>query len=357
MGYVGPKFELKVSDRRVLESWVRRPSTPQQMARRAGVILASAEGQSVRAMAARFETSQVTVCQWRERFLVEGIAGLHTRHRSGRAKRITSADEARIVAATMKPPKGRTHWTARLLAAELGVSHMTIHRVWRKHGLQPHRVETFKFSADPDFDRKMADVVGLYLNPPEKAFVLCIDEKSQIQALDRTQPILPMRPGLPARMTHDYVRHGTTSLFAALEVATGKVSGRCFPRHTHREFMAFLKILDRKYRSREVHLICDNYGTHKHPAVKQWLADHPRFHLHLTPTSASWLNLVERWFARITQEAIRRGSFESVRALERAILRYLTAWNDNPKPFVWTKPVSAIRKSIRHAKETFGTGH
>jgi transposase len=234
---------------------------------------------------------------------------------------------------------------------------MTIHRVWKKHGLQPHRVETFKFSTDPDFDRKMADVVGLYLNPPEKALVLCVDEKSQIQALDRTQPILPMRPGLPARMTHDYVRHGTTSLFAALEVATGKVSQRCFRQHTHQEFLAFLQILERKYRRNEIHLICDNYGTHKHPTVREWLAQHPRFHLHLTPTSASWLNLVERWFARITQDAIRRGTFLSVPALERTILRYTKTWNQNPKPFVWTKTPSQIRKSIRHALETSVTGH
>jgi len=195
------------------------------------------------------------------------------------------------------------------------------------------------------------------MNPPEKALVLCVDEKSQIQALDRTQPILPMRPGLPARMTHDYTRHGTTSLFAALEVATGSVSQRCFRRHTHQEFLAFLKILDRKYRRREIHLICDNYGTHKHPAVRAWLAEHPRFHLHLTPTSASWLNLVERWFARITQEAIRRGTFTSVAALERAILLYTQTWNEDPKPFVWTKTASQIRRSLRHAHETSVTGH
>ena len=357
MRYVGPEFGLTVGDRRVLEGWIRAPSTPQQMAKRAGVILASVDGVSVRAMARRFGISQMTVCQWRGRFLAEGIAGLHTRHRSGRPRRITAADEARIVAATMKPPKPTTHWSARSLAQQLKISHMTVHRVWKKHGLQPHRVETFKFSTDPDFARKMADIVGLYLNPPEKALVLCVDEKSQIQALDRTQPILPMRPGLPARMTHDYTRHGTTSLFAALEVATGSVSQRCFRRHTHQEFLAFLKILDRKYRRREIHLICDNYGTHKHPAVRAWLAEHPRFHLHLTPTSASWLNLVERWFARITQEAIRRGTFTSVAALERAILLYTQTWNEDPKPFVWTKTASQIRRSLRHAHETSVTGH
>lgn len=357
MRYVGPEFHLSARDREVLESWVRAPSTPQQMAKRAGVILASCRGQTVRAMAREFGVSQLTVCRWRGRFLAEGIAGLHTRHRSGRPRRISADDEAKIVAATMKPPKAATHWSARSLARQLNVSHMRVHRVWKKHGLQPHRVETFKFSTDPEFDRKMADIVGLYLNPPEKALVLCVDEKSQIQALDRTQPILPMRPGLPARMTHDYVRHGTTSLFAALEVATGRVSQRCFRRHTHQEFLAFLKILDRRYPRREIHLICDNYGTHKHPAVRAWLADHPRFHLHLTPTSASWLNLVERWFARITQDAIRRGTFSSVAALERAILRYTETWNENPKPFVWTKTASQIRRSLRHANEISVTGH
>ena len=357
MGYVGPEFQLTVSDRRVLEGWMRAPSTPQQMAKRAGVILASADGVSVRAMAQRFGVSQMTVCQWRGRFLAEGIAGLHTRHRSGRPRQITTADEARIVAATMRPPKAATHWSARSLARQLKISHMTVHRVWKKHGLQPHRVETFKFSTDPDFDRKMADVVGLYLNPPEKALVLCVDEKSQIQALDRTQPILPIRPGLPARMTHDYVRHGTTSLFAALEVATGKVSERCFQRHTHQEFLAFLKILERKYRRREIHLICDNYGTHKHPKVRDWFAAHPRFHAHFTPTSASWLNLVERWFALVTDRVIRRGSFDSVRQLERAIRRYLESWNEDAKPFTWTKSARQIRKSIGHVAANYDSGH
>lgn len=357
MAFRGPEFKLTRVERESLTAWVRAPNTPQRLANRARVILASGEGESVRSMSQRLGISQMTICAWRSRFLKERLAGLHSRPRSGRPRQISEAEEARVIAAAMRPPKTMTHWSTRRLAKELGQSQSMVSRTFRKHGLQPHRVETFKFSTDPDFDRKMVDVVGLYLNPPEKALVLCIDEKSQIQALDRTQPILPMRPGLPARMTHDYVRHGTTSLFAALEVATGKVSGRCFPRHTHREFLAFLKILDRKYRSREVHLICDNYATHKHPAVRQWLADHPRFHLHLTPTSASWLNLVERWFARITQEAIRRGSFLSVRALERAILRYLTTWNENPKPFVWTKTASRIRRSIRHAKAFIDSGH
>ena len=205
--------------------------------------------------------------------------------------------ERAVISATLRKPKAATHWSARRLAKEVGLSSATVHRIWQKYGLQPHRVETFKFSTDPDFDTKLADVVGLYLHPPERALVLCVDEKSQIQALNRTQPALPMWPGLPARMTHDYLRHGTTSLFAALEVASGKVHGRCFKRHTHLEFIAFLESLARRYPRLELHLICDNYGTHKHPTVKPWLAAHPRFHLHFTPTSASWLNLVERWFA------------------------------------------------------------
>ena len=236
------------------------------------------------------------------------------------------------------------------MAKQMGVSFMTVHRIWRKYGLQPHRVETFKFSTDPQFDRKLADIVGLYLDPPERALVLCVDEKSQIQALDRTQPLLPLRPGIPAQMTHDYERHGTTSLFAALEVASGEVHGRCFRRHRHREFIAFLESLAKRYPRLELHLICDNYGTHKHPKVKAWLQDHPRFRLHFTPTSASWLNLVERWFGIISQQAIRRGSFTSVAQLERAITRFLAHWNQNAKPFVWTKTAAQIKRSIQNAK-------
>ena len=257
----------------------------------------------------------------------------------------------------MRPPKHATHWSARRLAKEVGLSFMTVHRIWQKYGLQPHRVETFKFSTDPEFDAKLADIVGLYLDPPERALVLCVDEKSQIQALNRTQPALPMWPGRPARMTHDYTRHGTTSLFAALEVASGKVHGRCFKRHTHVEFIAFLESLARRYPGRELHLICDNYGTHKHPAVQEWLTAHPRFQLHFTPTSASWLNLVERWFALITSQAIRRGSFDSVGRLERTITHYLAHWNQNAKPFRWIKTAAQIRRSIHNAELIYGTEH
>jgi transposase len=257
----------------------------------------------------------------------------------------------------MRPPKTATHWSARRLAKEVKLSAATVHRIWQKHGLQPHRIDTFKRSADPDFETKMADIVGLYLDPPERALVLCIAEKSQIQALNRTQPILPLRPGLPARMTHDYTRHGTTSLFAALEVASGKVHGRCFARRTHQEFVAFLASLAQRYPRRELHLICDNYGTHKHPKVREWLAAHPRVHLHFTPTSASWLNLVERWFALVTTQAIRRGSFDSVARLERAIMRYLAAWNEQAKPFRWTKSVPDLRHKLRRVEAIYETGH
>jgi transposase len=250
----------------------------------------------------------------------------------------------------MRPPKTATHWSARRLAKEVGLSPATVHRIWQKYGLQPHRVEHFKFSTDPQFDRKLADVVGLYLDPPERALVLCVDEKSQIQALNRTAPLLPLRPGIPAQMTHDYQRHGTTSLFAALEVASGKVHGRCYRRHRHQEFIEFLNSLARRYPRRELHLICDNYGTHNHPAVRQWLVAHPRFHLHFTPTSASWLNLVERWFGVISQQAIRRASFNSVAQLERAISHFVEHWNQDAQPLVWTKTARQIRRSIHNAK-------
>jgi transposase len=259
--------------------------------------------------------------------------------------------------ATLRKPKRATHWSARRLPKNLACLRPPCIASGRRYGLQPHRVESFKFSQDPEFDSKLADIVDLYLDPPERALVLCVDQKSQIQALDRTQPALPMWPGLPARMTHDYTRHGTTSLFAALEVASGKIHGRCFSRHTPVEFLAFLKSLARRYPKRELHLICDNYGTHKHPAVKQWLAAHPRIHLHLTPSSASWLNLVERWFAIITGQAIRRGSFDSVRALEAAIMNWLSHWNDNAKPFRWTKSATDIKRSIRNAALIYETRH
>jgi transposase len=350
-------FKVVEADRVMLESWLRAPSTTQGVALRARLILASAKGEGVRPLARRLGISPNTVAVWRRRYRSQGVAGLRTRARAGRRRRITAAKEQAVISATLRKPKVTTHWSARRLAKEVGLSPATVHRIWQKYGLQPHRVETFKFSTDPEFDAKLADIVGLYLDPPERALVLCVDEKSQIQALNRTQPALPMWPGLPARMTHDYTRHGTTSLFAALEVASGKVHGRCFQRHTHLEFIAFLESLARRYPRRNLHLICDNYGTHKHPAVRQWLAAHTRFHLHFTPTSASWLNLVERWFALITGQAIRRGSFDSVRRLERAIMRWLAVWNENAQPFHWTKSAAAIKRSLQNVTAIYETRH
>ena len=344
-------------DREALAQWLRCPTMPQDWALRARIVLASGDGEGVRQIARRLDVTPTTVCEWRNRYANNGLAGLKTRPRPGRPRVIGDAKERAVVAKTLSKPKAATHWSCRSLAKEVGLSPATVHRIWRRYDLQPHRTTTFKFSHDPAFARKLADVVGLYLDPPEKALVLCVDEKSQIQALNRTQPLLPLRPGLPARMTHDYKRNGTTSLFAALEVASGRVLGRCFPRHTHVEFISFLEAINRKYPRREIHMICDNYGTHKHAAVRQWLAAHPRFSAHYTPTSASWLNLVERWFALITSQAIRRGSFNNVRALEVAIMRYLAHWNERAKPFRWTKSARQIRRQIRRVTEIYETGH
>jgi transposase len=260
-------FEVAEADRAELATWLRSQRLPQSLGMRARVVMLSAEGHSLREIAERLGVTQRTVCLWRRRYREAGLAGLRTAARAGRPRRITAAKEQAVISATLRKPKAATHWSARRLAKEVGLSPATVHRIWQKYGLQPHRVETFKFSRDPQFDAKLADIVGLYLDPPERALVLCVDEKSQIQALNRTQPTLPMWPGLPARMTHDYTRHGTTSLFAALEVASGKVHGRCFKRHTHLEFIAFLESLARRYPRRDLHLICDNYGTHKHPAL------------------------------------------------------------------------------------------
>jgi transposase len=350
-------FRVAEADRAMLETWLRAPTVAQDLALRAKVILASAAGEGVRPLARRLGVSPNTVAVWRRRYRSAGLDSLRTKPRAGRPRRISAAKERAVISATLRKPKAATHWSARRLAKAVGLSAATIHRIWQKYGLQPHRMETFKFSRDPQFDFKLADITGLYLDPPERALVLCVDEKSQIQALNRTQPALPMWPGLPARMTHDYTRHGTTSLFAALEVTSGKVHGRCYRRHRHLEFIAFLESLARRYPKLELHLICDNYGTHKHPAVKRWLAAHPRFHLHFTPTSASWLNLVERWFALITSQAIRRGSFDSTRRLEQAIMRWLDHWNQNAKPFRWTKSAAHIKRSLANVTAIYETSH
>lgn len=311
-------------------------SVPQSVALRARIILGAAEGIANKVLARQLGTSLPTVLLWRGRFLREGLPGiLEDRPRSGRPREITPEQEALVVEKTLRTtPNNATHWSVRLMARAQGISPATVQRIWSKHHLQPHRVESFKFSTDPEFVTKVRDIVGLYLNPPDKAIVLSVDEKSQIQALDRTQPILPLRPGVPERQTHDYERHGTTTLFAALDVAAGKIIGQCQPRHRHQEFLRFLETVDAAMAPDvPVHLILDNYSTHKHPAVKAWFADHPRYHAHFTPTSASWLNQVERWFAEITRKRIRRGSFRSLRELERAIRDYIRANNKAPQPF------------------------
>lgn len=280
------------------------------------------------------------------------MAGLDDKPRSGRPPTISARTRARVVAKTLQPPgEGLTHWSTREMAAAVGVSHSTVHRLWQAHDLQPHRLATFKFSTDPDAEAKIHDVVGLYLQPPTNAVVLSVDEKTQIQALNRTQPILPLRSGLPARQTHDYTRHGLTSLYAALEVASGAVIGTCTERHTGADFLRFLKILSRRYRSRDLHVILDNSSTHKTPDVRAWMEAHPRVHFHFTPTGASWLNMVEAWFSILTRKSVRRGSFDTVQALVRHIEQYIAHWNANPTPFVWTRePADIIKKAIRRPR-------
>jgi transposase len=299
--------------------------------------------------------SRPTVIGWRQRYANDGLDGLVDAARSGRPKTI---DDAAIVVATLDAPGdhlGVTHWSSRMLAKELGIGDATVARAWRRYGVQPSRRETFKFSTDPELEAKVKDVVGLYLDPPEKGVVLCVDEKSQIQALDRTAPILPLRPGLPERATHDYVRHGTTTLFAALEVAMGKVTDGCYDRHIHDELLAFLKKIARAYPRRRLHVVVDNYATHKHPDVDAWLAKNQRIRLHFTPTSGSWLNLVEVFFGIITRQAIRRGTFRSVPDLIAAIRRFIDGWNDRCRPFVWTKNADEI---MSHARQgTSDAGH
>jgi transposase len=305
-------------------------------------VLLAADGVGTNEIVHRVGVSKPAVIRWKRRYAAEGVAGLDDRAKSGRP---LSIDPMRIVLATLEPPPERlgvTHWSSRLLAGELGLGHATIARVWAKWNLQPWRVETFKFSTDPELDAKVRDVVGLYMHPPEKAVVLCVDEKSQVQALDRTQPTLPMGVGAPERQTHDYIRHGTTTLFAALEVATGKVTEACFERHRHQEFLRFLKQVAKAYPRVPLHLVCDNYATHKHPRVKAWLERNPRVQLHFTPTSGSWLNMVEIFFGIITRQAIRRGTFGSVRELVDAIRRFINGWNDRCEPFVWTKDADTI---------------
>jgi len=349
--------QVAEADRAVLASWTRSSSLRAGLAQRARIVLLAADGVGTSEIVRRVGVSKPTVIGWKRRNAAEGLAGLDDRPKPGRPQQI---DEAAIVIATLEAPPQRlgvTHWSSRLLAAGLGVSNVTVAKVWKRWGLQPWRVETFKFSTDPELDAKVRDVVGLYLNPPDKAVVLCVDEKSQVQALDRTAPILPIRPGLPERQTADYVRHGTTTLFAALEVATGKVTDACYARHRHIEFLRFLKQVAKAYPRVKLHLVCDNYATHKHPKVQAWLARNPRITLHFTPTSGSWLNMVEIFFGIITRQAIRRGTFRSVADLKQAIGTFIDGWNDRCEPFVWTKTADQLLDHCRPGKKTSFTRH
>ncbi len=353
---------LRRGDRSRLERLTRSRTTPHRIVERAKIVLASADGQPGSAICQQLGVSRPTVTCWLDRYDAEGLSGLLSdRPRSGRPKEITPDDEAAIIDRTLhtKPPLGvSTHWSTRLMAKATGYHHATIARIWRAHGLKPHRVSWFKVSRDPEFVAKLRDVVGLYLHPPERAVVFAFDEKSQIQALDRTQPGLPLKKGRAGTMTYDYKRHGTTTLFAALDVATGELLQDCMPQHRHQEFLKFMRQVERGVPSDlSIHVVLDNYATHKHPAVKQWLARHKRVQFHFTPTSASWLNLVERFFSELTERRLRRLAVNSVDELVDAITRYINRRNENPTPFAWTATVRQIMKKVNKANETLATLH
>lgn len=352
--------QLTEDDREELLRWTRRHSTAQALALRARIILACADGGDDVLVAERLGIFRTTVGKWRRRYVRSGRDGLLDEPRPGAPRTITDADVERIIVRTLETkPRDATQWSSRSMAAAVGISKSTVSRIWRAFNLQPHRSETFKLSKDPLFIEKVRDIVGLYMSPPDRALVLCVDEKSQIQALDRTQPLLPMQPGMPERRTHDYVRHGTTSLFAALDVKTGTVIADCQPRHRAIEFRKFLDTIDASVPSDlDVHLVLDNLSTHKAPTVRRWLAKRPRYHLHFTPTSSSWLNLVERFFAELTQKQIRRGTHRSTQALVTAIESYISIRNERPRPFIWTKSADEILASItRFCLRTSDPGH
>lgn len=357
-----PKAELVVTEeeREGLLRLARRPKTAQALALRAQIVLSCSEGHTNRHVAKLLRITAQTVCKWRARFVAHRLDGLLDEPRPGAPRKISDADVERVVTMTLETtPRDATHWSTRSMAAASGLSQTAISRIWRAFSLQPHRTETFKLSKDPLFIEKVRDIVGLYMSPPDRALVLCVDEKSQIQALDRSQPMFPMRPGQAERRTHDYVRHGTTTLFAALNVKTGRVIGECRQRHRASEFRKFLDSIDKVGPvDLDVHLILDNYGAHKTPLIKRWLARHPRYHLHFTPTGASWINLVERWFATLTEKQIRRGSHRSTRELIEAIKSYLEMNNENPKPFIWTKTADEILASVaRCCRRISNSGH
>jgi len=350
-----PLLTLNSSQQQQIGQWLSAHGTPQQVALRCRIVLAAAEGQSESAIARQLETNRKTVSLWRTRFMEHGLEGLW-QIGPGRGRKTTYGPEKikAIVDATLQTkPLGMTHWSCRLMAKTQGVSKSTVSNIWRSHNVKPHRVKRFKLSRDPKFLEKLTDVVGLYLNPPQQAMVICVDEKSQIQALDRTQPGLPLKKGRCGTLTHDYKRNGTTTLFAALEVLEGRVIGQCFERHRHQEFLQFLRRLDQEFLGPvPLHLVMDNYGTHQHPKVRAWLRRHPRFVPHFVPTSSSWLNLIERWFAELTTKRVRRDSFHSVEDLEKAIAEFLAVWNEHPEPFVWTANVESIKQKLSRCRQT-----
>jgi transposase/transcriptional regulator with XRE-family HTH domain/DNA-binding CsgD family transcriptional regulator len=357
-----PKAELTLSDdeRSTLQRWARRAKSSQDLALRARIILSGAEGRNNKETAALLRCHEDTVGKWRRRFIAKRLDGLVDEPRPGRKPTITDEQVEEVVVATLEEtPKDATHWSRDSMAKRSGLSKSTIGRIWRAFHLKPHAADTFKLSSDPFFIEKVYDVAGLYLNPPEHAVVLCTDEKSQVQALDRSQPVLPMMPGMPEKRTHDYVRHGTVDLFAAFDIATGVVIAKTYKSHRAKEWIKFLEEIDKQVpqlaepdepggepHALEIHIVADNYATHKTPAVQQWLARHPRFHIHFTPTSSSWLNQVERWFGLLTEKLLRRGVHKSVRQLEKDILAWVDTWNEDPKPFIWTKSAEEILESL-----------
>jgi transposase len=341
--------KLNDDERRALSAWARRRKTAQALALRSRIVLRCAEGGTIGEAAAELGVSRDTVSKWRSRFLAGRLGGLTDEPRPGRPRTVGDEKVEQVVTAALEqaPPGGDTHWSTRSMARSAGVSQSTVSRIWRTFGLKPHVVQTWKLSTDPQFIDKVRDVVGLYMSPPENALVLCVDEKSQIQALDRTAPCLPMLPTTPARMTHDYVRNGTTSLFAAFDLASGSVIAQPYRRHRHQEFLRFLKLIDAAVpQDLDLHLVLDNYATHKTPEIHKWLLRHPRFYLHFTPTSSSWLNLVERWFAELTNRKLRRSAHRTVAELETDIRKWISEWNKNPRPFVWTKTADEILETL-----------
>jgi transposase len=360
MGRIAQPVKIQDGDKAMLEAWSRRPKTAQALATRARIVLLAAAGQTSSAIAAELKVHLQTVSKWRRRFVGRGLDGLLDEPRPGQPRKLTDSQIESVITKTLESkPAGATHWSTRTLAQATGLNQTAISRIWRAFALQPHRSENFKLSKDPLFIDKVRDIVGLYMNPPDRAMVFCVDEKSQIQALERTAPLLPLRPGQAERRAHDYKRHGTTSLFAALDTRTGRVLGKTFRRHRAKEFRQFLDLIeDNVPADLDVHLILDNSSTHKTAAIQRWLVKRPRYHLHFTPTSSSWLNLVERWFAALTDKQLRRNSFYSTRQLEQAIREFLAVHNAQPKPFVWTKSADDILNSIaRFCRRTNDSEH